>query len=952
LIVKGRSVQDGGDRKEERMSGSRARLSATEEESEAETAASWQSDPFGPTTDDVPKIEQPVQKSRRSEDRPIFKSKPLKKKPLLKHKEDGPELRVPQARPHRPWTDQSYPLMNGWETLRRYTGRGVTVGVIGNSFGRSYAPADVAAGLLPGPGNPNGYTQSVLVFNDPPNYAPSRNEGRAMLQIIHNMAPEARLCFGGGGTTNMPSILAALIREPCNADIIIDDLANTEVNPYIYSDDTQAVEDAGKQGVLFFTAAGNHFMHDREFPVDLVPSSDPSVPAVLKRITDIPEWNKYPSGMFPQGNGFLQGFRVPSAGELKVFWNQFRASDDLDLYFIDRDMENVVFSSNSMNIRTGNPLEQIRVSVFRGFVAIGRRSTIVRPNVVVPPLRIWAIFYYNRDLAFGNTLGQYARLVDGRRAARNAITVAAFNYSDTSEPSKYSNVGPGLLYYDKEGKLLNGIQGETRLKPVVGGIDCTDHTFFSSGIDQENNGLPQFCGTSASVTFVGGFAALYRQAFPNLSFEKLVEAYRETGDPWDYRAGYGLTNADAVLYYLLAVPPRGARPTNSRTPSRKLLKRTPTPLRKIPTPLKKTTSLIKRTPTPLKTRTTRLRTTRPSLKPSPKVLRTPTRQRLTLRKASPTIRKAVTLRKASPTLRKAQPSLRKASLTLRKAVTLRKASPTLRKALPTLRKASPTVRKAVTLRKASLTLRKASSPTRRRYTPRRTLTPLKKFITPSKRPTAGYIIPDIVTRTLSFKTPDILTIQCDDRNPTLGTIIALAFVSYASECSPPANSTLADLRLRQVLINKPSPVVVGAGWGWFNYPQDPCRRVAKTVKFVIRCRMRNQARAAAPSPRIGNTWSSTNQSLNMFDSNGPLAMGPPVSPASIVTGVSIGAGVALISALVIGAVVFHRRQALKCRVTPLRDDPLMDTSEDFDTWPPHTQRRARQLQQGGGFLRK
>eukprot|EP00276_Gloeochaete_wittrockiana_P007182 CAMPEP_0184652102 /NCGR_PEP_ID=MMETSP0308-20130426/9781_1 /TAXON_ID=38269 /ORGANISM="Gloeochaete witrockiana, Strain SAG 46.84" /LENGTH=737 /DNA_ID=CAMNT_0027086771 /DNA_START=364 /DNA_END=2577 /DNA_ORIENTATION=+ len=511
--------------------------------------------------------------------------------------------------------------MNGLRAMSAYNGAGVTVAVLGNSYGRQYAGADVLAGLLPGPGNPNGYTTPVIVVTDPNGggYTPERNEGRAMLQIVHNMAPEAKLCFGGGGTSSFPDVIRAVMRAPCNADIVIDDLANIDVNPYLTHEDTLAVDYAASRNVLYFTAAGNHFLHDREVEMDLVLATDPSIPAVLKGISSIVEWNRFPAGTYPAGvgNGFLWNFNVPSAGELRMFWNQYRASDDLDIFFINRDMRSIPFSGTNDNIRTGNPQESVRVFTFRGFIAIGRKRTVFKPNV--PALRIWAIFYFNRDLSLGPTEGQYARLVEGRRAARSAITVGAYNYSDLSGPVRYSNAGPALVYYDKSGKLINGIEGETRLKPVISGVDCTDHTFFSSGIDFEANGLPNFCGTSASVTYVGAFAALFRQAIPTLSYSTLIQAFMRTGSPWHYRAGYGLIDADAVLNYLLRDGNGGVEQptyTAKRTPSKA---RTRTPLRRQPSPTTSRPSQLKPTPS----RKMPTATTKPTpQRPSPSIPRT------------------------------------------------------------------------------------------------------------------------------------------------------------------------------------------------------------------------------------------------------------------------------------------------------------------------------------------
>ena len=75
-------------------------------------------------------------------------------------------------------------------------GTGVTVGAMSDSFNSvGGAPTDVGTGDLPGPGNPVGNTTPVEVLDDP---LSGSDEGRAMLQIIHDIAPKARIGFARG----------------------------------------------------------------------------------------------------------------------------------------------------------------------------------------------------------------------------------------------------------------------------------------------------------------------------------------------------------------------------------------------------------------------------------------------------------------------------------------------------------------------------------------------------------------------------------------------------------------------------------------------------------------------------------------------------------------------------------------------------------------------------------
>ena len=89
-------------------------------------------------------------------------------------------------------------------------GAGVSVGIISDSHNRTtpHASVGIAAGDLPGPGNPDGYTTPVAVLDDS---APGSDEGRGMAEIVHDLAPGAKLCFATAG--NFQTDMAAAIRN-------------------------------------------------------------------------------------------------------------------------------------------------------------------------------------------------------------------------------------------------------------------------------------------------------------------------------------------------------------------------------------------------------------------------------------------------------------------------------------------------------------------------------------------------------------------------------------------------------------------------------------------------------------------------------------------------------------------------------------------------------------------
>jgi CHRD domain/Bacterial Ig-like domain (group 3)/Divergent InlB B-repeat domain len=148
-----------------------------------------------------------------------------------------------------------------------FDGTGITLGVLSDSYNNSTAtikaPADVASADLPGVGNPAGNTQPVVIVQDDTGI----DEGRAMLQLVHDMAPKARLGFAtaNGGPLQFADNIRSLAGLPgaprsvagFSADIIVDDIIY--LTEPMFSDGivAQAVNDVTAAGKHYFSSAGN-----------------------------------------------------------------------------------------------------------------------------------------------------------------------------------------------------------------------------------------------------------------------------------------------------------------------------------------------------------------------------------------------------------------------------------------------------------------------------------------------------------------------------------------------------------------------------------------------------------------------------------------------------------------------------------------------------------------------
>jgi hypothetical protein len=167
-------------------------------------------------------------------------------------------------------------------------GKGITVGALSDSYdvAQSYATGepldvhaaqDVKSGDLPGKGNAK-YPTPVVNLEDSDDPVDSEDEGRAMLQIVHDVAPAAKLCFASAFNSEIG--FADNIRRladkngKCKANVIVDDV--TYFDEPMFSDGPigDAVDDVAKQGVHYFSSVGNAGeAQSWDSPVRLVPAS-------------------------------------------------------------------------------------------------------------------------------------------------------------------------------------------------------------------------------------------------------------------------------------------------------------------------------------------------------------------------------------------------------------------------------------------------------------------------------------------------------------------------------------------------------------------------------------------------------------------------------------------------------------------------------------------------------
>jgi subtilisin family serine protease len=469
----------------------------------------------------------------------------------------------------RPATDQGAVAMRADVARMRFgvDGSGVTVGVISDSFncrGGAAPDDDVASGALP-PG--------VVVLAEGSCWSPdSFDEGRAMMQLIHYVAPGARLMFYRGGST--PGFAAGIGKlVAAGADVIVDDYLPLPTAFFQDGPVAQAAQAAVDMGVPYFSAAGNRAAQSYESPFRASDGKGPSNGTL----------HDFDPG---DGGDTTQDIRVPVGGgiAIELQWAQpfFSvsgppgATSDINIFLVDA-AGTILKKSADANvgkdpIEAGIEFENDGHIDVDGVPGPDERFGIRIELVAGPPPSLLKYIWEG----FGGTEilehDTHSSTLIGHPNAAGAEAVAAASYTKTpafgvAPPvlEAFSSRGGTPILFSPTGTPVD----ERRSKPEITAVDNTNTTFFGCA-DIEPDGLLNFCGTSAAAPHAAAVAALLLQANPSLTptqvYEALEQSAIDMGPPgFDLFSGVGLIQADAALAAVSRCVPGGCDDGNPCT---------------------------------------------------------------------------------------------------------------------------------------------------------------------------------------------------------------------------------------------------------------------------------------------------------------------------------------------------------------------------------------------------
>jgi hypothetical protein len=463
-------------------------------------------------------------------------------------------------------------------SMHTVDGTSLTIGVLsdsydqGTNFPLTNAADDIASGDLP-PGDPvvpGGAFEGcgTGLFG-----TPCTDEGRAMLQIVHDLAPGAALLFHTALNNSVRFAVGINTLVAVGADVIVDDVAYPNEPMFMDGIVAQAVDSAAAAGVSYISAAGNAARKSyeggfddsgEELCIEIIPDGicDP----IFELVGPMHDFDPGAgvdtllSVTIPIGATIIAGLQWDDPfGNVETNDGPRR---DHDITLLNAAGDTYYEIGGADNVINGSPVEVLTYTNIGGTTDFALAVTYDATDSLDPPTDFFKIVVFATSGVTINEFQTNSSTVVGHANAAGATATGAAFWGDTPEFGQapallepYSSAGGTPILYDTGGDALPF--AIVRDKPDITAVDGVSNTFFGSP-DGDGDSYPDFFGTSAAAPHAAAIAALILEANPGLSPSNVNTLLRTTaldmeGPGFDYESGFGLVQADAAVGAALSV---------------------------------------------------------------------------------------------------------------------------------------------------------------------------------------------------------------------------------------------------------------------------------------------------------------------------------------------------------------------------------------------------------------
>jgi Subtilase family/RTX calcium-binding nonapeptide repeat (4 copies) len=380
------------------------------------------------------------------------------------------------------------------------------------------------------------------------------DEGRAMMELIHDVAPGADFAFHTGASRVE---LAEGIREltAAGSNVIVDDIGFSSEPFFQDGIVAQAANEAAAQGISYFSSSGNNGRDAYDSAFNPSGQKDAMTGGELHDFDPGPGVDTLQSFTLDKGNSVALAFQWD-----QPFFSasgQKGASSDLDLVIYDQSGKVVAMSVDN-NIG-GDASELLRFQNDETVEGNQFNLAIVNNGGPNPGL-----MKYVPSPSGSITVNEFktgGSTSVGHPNAANTAGVGAAGFNQTpkfgvnppvAEP--FTSEGGTPILFDAQGNRLPA--AEFRPQPRFTAPDDVNTTFFGNpgtpGGQADGDQFPNFSGTSAAAPHAAGVAALMKQLNPNASPDEIYQALSNSaidmGKPgFDTITGAGLIQADKAV---------------------------------------------------------------------------------------------------------------------------------------------------------------------------------------------------------------------------------------------------------------------------------------------------------------------------------------------------------------------------------------------------------------------